>query len=110
MGLRRHGTRGRTLMNLKKLELLGPLAASVHEPGSVACVMEAVAFVAGEPWSDNPQCACPLISAFLRGWNDSLPTDAERDRLLRPLVPRLIGTKADFQTEKKRSLMALEWL
>ena len=25
------------------------------------CVMEAVAYVAGEPWSDAPACACPVI-------------------------------------------------
>lgn len=24
------------------------------------CVMEAVAYVAGEPWGDAPQCACPV--------------------------------------------------
>jgi hypothetical protein len=26
------------------------------------CVMEAVSYVAGEPWSDTPQCACPVIA------------------------------------------------
>ena len=29
------------------------------------CVMEAVAYVAGEPWSDHPKCACPVITAFM---------------------------------------------
>ncbi len=37
------------------------------------CVMEAVSYVAGEPWSDAPQCACPVITAFMVSWNDSLP-------------------------------------
>lgn len=47
------------------------------------CIMEAVAFVSGEPWSDHPECACPVIGAFLRTWNDALP-DNQRTDLLRP--------------------------
>ena len=74
------------------------------------CVMEAVAYVAGEPWSDHPACACPVISAFLRSWNDSLPTDAERDRLLKPLVLQLIDTKSTPAVEERRSYLALDWI
>src|SRR5882724_4636780 len=80
-----------------------------HEPNSTFCVMEAVAYVAGEPWSDHPECSCPVISAFLRAWNDGLPTDADRDRLLKPLVARMVGTK-NPALEQKRSLMAADWL
>src|ERR1700689_3092955 len=69
------------------------LKSGAHSPDSTFCVMEAVAFVAGEKWSDAPVCACPVISAFLRSWNDSLPNDAERDRLLKPLIPLLVGTR-----------------
>ena len=71
--------------------------------------MEAVAFVAGEPWSDHPECVCPVIGAFLRAWNDGLPDD-ERDILLRPLVLRLIGTRGSPALESRRSLMAADWL
>ena len=46
------------------------------------CVMEAVAYVSGDTWTDHPSCACPVISTFLRTWNDTLPNDEERDRLL----------------------------
>jgi hypothetical protein len=81
-----------------------------HSPNSTFCVMEAVAFVAGESWSDHPSCACPIISAFLRSWNDGLPADAERDRLLKALVPKLVGTKSTEAIEKRRSLMAADWL
>jgi hypothetical protein len=73
------------------------------------CVMEAVAYVAGEPWSDTPACACPVISTFLRSWNDSLP-DTERTTLLRPLIPKLVGTKSTPEIELRRSLMAADWL
>ena len=74
-----------------------------------ACVMEAVSYIAGEPWSDHPQCASPVIAAFLRAWNEALP-DEDRDRLLKPLIPRLVGTRESARVETKRSWMAADWL
>jgi hypothetical protein len=75
-----------------------------------ACVMEAVAYVAGLPLSDAPACCCSVIASFMRSWNDGLPSDAERDRLLKPLIEQLIGTKATEEVEERRSYMALDWL
>jgi len=92
----------------KKFESLS-LKQGAHSPNSTFCVMEAVAYVAGESWSDHPECACPVIGAFLRSWNDSLRSDAERDHLLKSLVPRLVGTR-NLALEKRRSLMAADWL
>ena len=63
--------------------------------GREMCVMEAVAFVAGEPHSDTPTCACPVISAFLRSWNDSIPDDAHRTELLAPFVQDLGDRRSD---------------
>ena len=74
------------------------------------CVMEAVAYVAGCPWSDSPPCVCPVIATFMRNWNDNLPTDKDRDRLLKPLIPALIGTKASDRLSERRSYMTLDWL
>jgi hypothetical protein len=74
------------------------------------CVMEAVAYVAGESHSDHPKCACPVISAFLRSWNDSIPEDDRRRELLSPFVFRLPGTKATPEIELQRSWMAFDWL
>ena len=58
------------------------------------CIMEAVAYIAGEPWSSSPACASPVVSAFLRVWNDAL-SDDDRDRLLPADVwgPRLVGSR-----------------
>ena len=86
------------------------LKAGAHSPDSTFCVMEAVAFVAGEPWSDHPACACPVIGAFLRSWNDSLRTDAERNRLLKPLIPDLVGSKSTKAVEERRALLCADWL
>ena len=75
------------------------------------CIMEAVAYMAGEPWSDSPACASPVISAFLRSWNDGL-SDDDRDRLLPAAVwvPRLVGSRGDDATEERRAYLALDWL
>jgi hypothetical protein len=75
------------------------------------CIMEAVAYMAGEPWSDKPACASPVIAACLRTWNDTL-SDEDRDRLLPAAVwvPRLVGSRGDDATEERRSYFALDWL
>jgi hypothetical protein len=78
-------------------------------PEEGMCVMEAVAFVRGLPFSDHPPCVCPVIGAFMRAWNDGLPDD-ERNALLLPLIPRLINTKGSKALEERRALMAADWL
>ena len=74
------------------------------------CIMEAVAYVAGEPWSDEPSCASPTVAAFLRSWNDGLP-DVDRDRLLPAdvWVPRLVGSRGTPEIEERRAYLALDW-
>lgn len=70
---------------------LPSLAAGAHDQGDgQACVMEYVALLAGEDWSDRPDCTHPLLAHEARTVNDEL---ADRDRpLLVPLVGRLFGT------------------
>jgi hypothetical protein len=73
------------------------------------CAMEAVAFVAGEPHSDKPKCACPVISAVMRRLNDRIPTDELRTELLRPLVRKLVGTKSTRDVEIARGYVAADF-
>jgi hypothetical protein len=72
--------------------------------------MEAVAYVAGESWSDHPECTCPVLTALMVAWNDALPNNEERDRLLKPLIPFLVGTRSTSEVEKRRATMAADWL
>ena len=72
-----------------------------------ACAMEVVSYLAGEPWSDRPKCASPVISAFMRSWNDAL--DDEGRQRLKPYLPKLIGTKGTKAQESKRAWMAADW-
>jgi hypothetical protein len=72
-----------------------PLRRGAHDRRDDGmCAMEMVAWLAGEEHSDEPHCACPVIAAYVRTLNDFLPTDQTRDRLLRPLVPKFVNTRA----------------
>ena len=74
-----------------------------------ACVMEAVAYVAGEPWSDHPACASPVITLFLIGLNDRLG-DGDRQKL-KPYITRLVGTNTGNPAdETTRRYMLLDWV
>ena len=94
---------------------LGWLEETSFESGSHnsirdgCCVMEAVAYVAGEPHSDHPQCTCPIITAFMIGWNDNLPSNQDRDRLLKPLVPLIVGTRSNSEVEQRRGFLCVDW-
>ena len=91
---------------------VGPHDATAAPTGDRdLCIMEAVAYIAGEPWSDTPACASPVVSAFLGTWNDAL-SDVDRDRLLpaEVWVPRLVGSRGDAAAEERRAYLALDWL
>jgi hypothetical protein len=70
--------------------------------------MEWVSYLAGEKWSDRPQCVCPVIAAFCRLWNDAM-SDEDR-QILVPLGRVVIGTRSTRAVEIKRSWMAYDWL
>ncbi len=58
-----------------------------------ACFMELASVLAGEPWSDHPDCTHPLLSDLARQVNDAT-TDAGRHHLAE-LVPEVIGVTGD---------------
>ena len=60
-------------------------------------------YFAEKSWSDPPECACPVLTRYCIRLNDSF--DKETRRLLKPLIPLLINTRADRETEKKRAQM-----
>jgi len=74
------------------------------------CVMEAVAWVAGEKHSYQPNCSCPVLGAFMVTWNDQIRDTATRTRLLMPLVERLVGSRSTKAVEQRRADIALDWL
>ena len=84
-------------MLLERLDLLPDFSLGAGGHASLqegACVMEMVSYIAGEPFSDHPACACPVITAFMTRWNDGLPNNAARDRWIKPLVLEIVGSRA----------------
>src|ERR1700746_1458937 len=97
-----------TIDRARLKEVLGkPLLTGSHSPDGQMCVMEAVAYVARESWSDHPACVSPLLGEFCRSWNNAM-TDEDR-QILKPYIPKLVNTLASKQVELKRSWMALDW-
>ena len=103
-----------TTIDEKKLTRVKALGHGSHKPpkngnGVDACLMEAVAWAVGEPWSDMPACASPVIARFGRRVNDGLPDDETRTRLLLPLVPRIVGTAGNPKADRARAWMLADW-
>jgi hypothetical protein len=87
-----------------------PLRRGAHPTRELGmCAMEMVAWLAGEPHSDEPSCTCPVLAAFVRACNDILSDDA-RIRHLRPLLPLLVNTRGSAACERARGLLAQDVL
>jgi len=91
------------------------LAKGNHKPETDLCVMEAVAYFAGERHSDRAACACPAITSFAIAIND-MCTDEQRQRL-KPYIPLIVGTRdgnelkrAELFTWKAIRVSAPYWL
>jgi hypothetical protein len=54
------------------------------------CVMELASVLAGEPFSDRPECIHPTLAKVARMVNDQVGDD-ERQRLV-PLLPQMMGS------------------
>ena len=71
------------------------------------CLLEAVAWFAGEKHSDRPTCCDVALAAFGRSLNDRMKTDAERAKL-RPLIPLLVGTTGSGELAKRRAYLLVD--
>lgn len=65
-------------------------------PRQGASLMEAASLLAGEPWSDRPDCTHPLLAHLARLVNDHT-TDAGRQALALA-VPALVDRRGDDET------------
>jgi hypothetical protein len=76
-------------------------------PEDGACVMELASMLAGEPFSDHPRCACPVIGSFLRAYNDSVDDDRRQD--LYAYASRVVGSRATAAVQRARGERLAEW-
>ncbi|HMG28878.1 MAG TPA: hypothetical protein VK585_02010 [Jiangellaceae bacterium] len=75
-------------------ELLPMLSRGKHRsPRKGACFMELASYLAGERWSDHPDCTHPLLAGVARLVNDYTSDDG-RPRLA-GLIPSVIGLTSD---------------
>jgi hypothetical protein len=74
--------------------LMPVLSAGKHRsPRRGACFMEFASWLAGESWSDHPDCTHPAVAALARLVNDCT-TDRGRAQLVE-LIPSVIGLVGD---------------
>lgn len=75
------------------------------------CAMEVVAWMVGEAHSDQPKCVSGMIAYAARAWNDGMWDAAQRARVLGPLLPLMVGTKAGGQRmEVRRGYAVFDWV
>src|SRR4051794_22585916 len=78
-----------------------------RDPDHGVCVMELSSMLAGEPFSDRPQCVCPVVAAFLRAYNDGLD-DHRRQDLFR-FASAAVGSRSTLAIQGARGRMCLLW-
>jgi hypothetical protein len=76
-------------------------------PRAGACVIEVASMLAGEAFSDEPYCVCPVIAEFLRTYNDQV--DDERRQDLYPYASLVVDTRAGAAVERRRADLCLDW-
>lgn len=59
-------------------------------PETGMCIMESVALITGDKWSDKPVCVSPAITDMMIGVNDNVEDEARQG--LKEVVPEIIGT------------------
>jgi hypothetical protein len=85
------------------------LAVGVHRDREDGlCLLEAVAWWAGEPHTVQPQCVSAVLSPLCAELNDVMP-DTERS-LLVPLIPRLAVSKAAPAVEWQRAFLLADYV
>ena len=80
-----------------KLDALHLTRGTHGDPEGGLCLMEAVAFFAGERHSDHPECVSPELGAWGREVNDAMPTDRRQE--LKAFIPEMVGTAGDGRDE-----------
>ncbi len=77
-------------------------------PENGGCIMAVISWYAGEEWTDAPSCVCPVLRHLAIAINDHWTlahVDPRRDRLLGPLLFRLMGTTGTPPWRRLRFLL-----
>jgi hypothetical protein len=69
--------------------------------------MEVASMLAGEAFTDEPRCVCPVIAEFLRTYNDQVDDSRRQD--LYEYASLVVDTRGDAPRERRRANMCLDW-
>lgn len=76
-------------------------------PEDGACVMELASMLAGEPFSDHPTTACPVIASLLRAFNDALEDEPRQE--LYGYAAKAVGSRGSRGVEHARLERLIAW-
>jgi hypothetical protein len=75
-------------------DLVPRLSAGAHRnPRRGACFMEFASYLAGERWSDHPQCTDPVLATLARIVNDAVSDQRRAELVIH--IPRVVGLRGD---------------
>lgn len=77
---------------------------------AAACVPELRERYGVAQFSDDHPSISRTIRSFAISFNDALPDDETRTRLLRPYITKILGTRTTAKDETIRAWMATDWL
>jgi hypothetical protein len=84
------------------------LTQAKHDsPEDGASVMELASMLASEPFSDHPQCVCPVIGSFLRAYNDRI--DERRRQDLYAYAAKVVGSRGSQNVQQARTERLSAW-
>jgi hypothetical protein len=98
---------GKATTSAPLIESLRLEPGSHASPGEGVCIVELASILAKERFSDEPECVCDVIGAFLRSWNDRA-SYVDRQRL-RPYAARIVGTRSGRTITHRRRDICLVW-
>ena len=78
------------------------------DPAEGACAMAAISWLVHGKHSDAPECACPIITAYVIPANDKMPDDV-RQRLL-PYLHRISGSRSEAHQAARARIFQLSAL
>jgi hypothetical protein len=85
------------------------LAPGRHlDPRDGACAVELASLLAQERFTDRPASVCPVLAAFVRGYNDALEPELRAD--LHGVASTIVGTRTRCDLVRaRRSRELLRW-
>ena len=91
-----------------KLKSIDLLQSSAHRRENGVTPAEALAWMSGEPHTEQPRSICPVLLALIRIWSRNLGQTG-RNTLIRPVLPPLLNTGSNHLMSAARADVLMAW-